>query len=250
MTYANMLDHPDSASESAPELADYLSYHTTPLIKIVVGGLAEPEHNFLIHEGLLIGKSDFFKSATHKYFTSGMERTVQLRDVDAKIFSEFARWVYDSRDLIRYDYVHLAKAYVLGDQLLAPTFKHDILEAVKEAVKDDLKDFADDYGSYDADLDSKTLRPWNMEDTVHLATMIYEGTSLAEDDFRSLLTAYVARSMHAQTEHARKSMVWKPDDIKVLVQNSPEEFLCDVLSIVPKTCTADEDWMYRRSIES
>lgn len=59
MIDAEMKDHPESSPKQTLGLGDYLSYHDTPLIDVVVGRKTE-EHTFRIHAGLLIQKSHFF----------------------------------------------------------------------------------------------------------------------------------------------------------------------------------------------
>lgn len=95
----------NSANRQTLNMEHYLFYHATPLVKIVVGGLTEPERIFHVHEGLLVLRSDYFKSALHKHWASGVEKEVHLPEESAQAFGAFARWIYNDLDLVPDDYL-------------------------------------------------------------------------------------------------------------------------------------------------
>ena len=155
------------------DMAQYLSYHDTPLVEVVVGGNLGPEHTFYIHAGVLIRGSDFFKSALQPYFTSGEQKRVCLPDVGVEEFGTFARWVYDRGDQIYGDYLHYAKAYVLADRLLASTFKSDILEAFENDIQDDLSQLSSSSIPYRDEFGEEIMLPLPMNEVIELAAIVY-----------------------------------------------------------------------------
>lgn len=105
MTDINMQENADDAKSQTLGMEHYLFYHATSLVKIVAGGLSEPERVFHIHEGLLVLRSDYFKSALNEHWPSAVEKRVNLPEENAQAFSAFARWIYNDLDLVPGDYL-------------------------------------------------------------------------------------------------------------------------------------------------
>ena len=148
--------------------ADYLSYHDTPIVEVVVGGTTEPERIFHIHEGVLVKNSGFFKSALQPHFTSGEQKKVCLPEESVEHFSTFARWVYNRNDLGFEGYLHYAKVYILADRLIAPALKEGMLFGFRNNIEDDLRSLSS--GIED---NQEVVGPLAMNEVIELAKIVY-----------------------------------------------------------------------------
>ncbi|KAG7005097.1 hypothetical protein G7Y79_00021g049640 [Physcia stellaris] len=212
----------NSANRQTLSMEHYLFYHATPLVKIVVGGLTEPERIFHVHEGLLVLRSDYFKSALHKHWASGVEKEVHLPEESAQAFSAFARWIYNDLDLVPDDYLHAVKAYVLGEKILAPAFQDALVNEMEDNLLDAVYNNAVRAIDINAEgSESRDFEPISMEQVVELAAILYEGTSRFDDRMTDLLVRYVVARMHNHL----MIKPWKADDMRVLLDNGLHEFL-------------------------
>ena len=96
---------------------------------------------YSVHESLVRASSPFFDKAMAGEWKESAQRTVQLPDVDVEIFALYAHWLYcgtlpvigERRDWTgTMEYLHLAKAYVLGDRLLDTKFQNAVIDAIVE----------------------------------------------------------------------------------------------------------------------
>ena len=159
-------------STGETDMAQYLSYHSTPMVEVVVGEQPE-QRTFHIHAGHLIEYSGFFEAALQPYFTSGEQKKVCLPDESVEDFSTFARFVYDPDDLNFGDYHHYAKVYVLAERLLVPILKEEMLLAFKKDLEHDLLALVSLSRHYQQEDAEEVWRPLEMEDVIELAKIVY-----------------------------------------------------------------------------
>ena len=113
MIDADMKYRPGSSPKQTLGLDDYLPFHNTSLIDVLVVGRKTGKHAFRIHAELLIQKSHFFtllQPALRSHFASGKQMEVRLPYESIVDFSAFARWAYDPDDFTHQDYFHHANA--------------------------------------------------------------------------------------------------------------------------------------------
>lgn len=166
-----MKDNPQALTRQI-DMAQYLSYHDTPMVEVVVGVIPS-QRTFHIHAGVLIENSEFFKSALQPYFTSGEQKKVHLPEESVEHFSSFARFVYDQSDLNFGDYLHYAKVYLLADRLIAPTLKRHILLAFRNDIEHDQVSLSLSSEPYHDEHGQEILRPLAMDEIIELATIVY-----------------------------------------------------------------------------
>ncbi|GAB0134623.1 hypothetical protein EsDP_00002988 [Epichloe bromicola] len=105
-------------------------------LEVIVG-----ETSFHVNEKLICAASPFFETAFSGEWDESKTRTIELREHDAQIFRTYMHWLYLRKLAVRNDapgsvgneeYIHLAKAYVLGDFLSDGHFKDAVLDAILE----------------------------------------------------------------------------------------------------------------------
>ena len=174
MDDADMKDNPQALTRQI-DMAQYLSYHDTPMVEVVVGGNHTGlQRTFHIHAGVLINNSEFFKSALQPYFTSGEQKKVYLPDESVEHFSSFARFVYDRGDLNLGDYLFYVKVYLLADRLIAPSLKEHILLEFRNDIEDDQASLNSSSETYRDDDGQEISQPLAIDEVIELATIVYE----------------------------------------------------------------------------
>lgn len=63
---------------------------------MLVGSSAEP---FIVHEGLLLGTSDFFAAALGRNRKEAEEKLVRLEDVHPYFFAMYFDWLYNEDNM-------------------------------------------------------------------------------------------------------------------------------------------------------
>ena len=143
------------------------------------------------------------------------------------------------------------KAYVLGEKLLAPAFQGALVKEMEDNILDAV--YVDAITATDVDhegSEAKGFEPMSVRQVVELAPIVYGGTSRCDDPMRNLLLRYVATRMHNDAccpgclrgsgvdLYSRSYNVkpWKTDAMRVLVDSGQNDFLCDVLALIPRLC--------------
>lgn len=119
---------------------------TSKPITVIVGEDDDGE-TFYLHEDAATKHSRFFAAALANGWKESEERTIRLPDEDPEDFSLFARFNYsgiihskregDADEDGDGEWVRLADSWILGDKLLATTFKDAIIDSiVQKAVKE------------------------------------------------------------------------------------------------------------------
>lgn len=105
-------------------------------MEVIVGGTS-----FHVNEKLICAASPFFDRAFGGEWDESRTRTIELREHDAQVFRTYMHWLYLQKLAVRNDapgsvgneeYLHLAKAYVLGDFLSDGDFKDAVIDAILE----------------------------------------------------------------------------------------------------------------------
>ncbi|KAF2827359.1 hypothetical protein CC86DRAFT_209933 [Ophiobolus disseminans] len=104
------------------------SFDVSTQLTVVVG--KEPNHKrFLVHEGLLCARFEFFKRAMNGNWAEREERLIKLPEDDPETFATYINVVYTNRVatnpssepkdavMVGGELIHLCKVYVLGEKL-------------------------------------------------------------------------------------------------------------------------------------
>ena len=192
------------------------SWHSSPIITVKVGIPGENQQVFQVHSELLVNHSDFFRSALQRHFLSGQTGSVDLPDEQPQIFDAFARHVYNVHEHSCPDILQNIQAYVLGDMLLAPSFKQKILYDIR------------------SELAFGTFTP---EEVIGWADFVYGGTSTPNDELRITVARYFA-AMSGKLICPQCTLTHCPhqpppmfdaDARALLVKSGLNEFIVDVL---------------------
>ncbi|KAK5989880.1 hypothetical protein PT974_08142 [Cladobotryum mycophilum] len=106
-------------------------------IQVIVG--SEPPVTFSVHENLVCASSRFFKKALSGDWKEAEDGRVRLEGDSPDVFEIYLHWLYRRTLPVRIDspghegnfeYLQLAKAYVLGDMLQADTFRDAAIDAI------------------------------------------------------------------------------------------------------------------------
>ncbi|RMZ35020.1 hypothetical protein D0859_00839 [Hortaea werneckii] len=102
--------------------------------------VANPPKYFCIPREVLYASSDYFKTALKEEWRAGKAGTVELQDVEPRIFNIYANWLMRRRIFIdcgstegkvmTEQYFLAFKAYALGDRLLDRDFKDAVTDAI------------------------------------------------------------------------------------------------------------------------
>ncbi len=103
------------------------------IVQLIVG----PEEKVLsVHEGL-VSASPFFKAALSGKWKEGQMATIRLPEDDPETVHVYLNWVYGQniegfleRTSNGEEFRALSRAYVLGEKLLDPHFKNQIIDAL------------------------------------------------------------------------------------------------------------------------
>ncbi|QPG93801.1 hypothetical protein C2857_002715 [Epichloe festucae Fl1] len=105
-------------------------------LEVIVG-----ETSFHVNEKLICAASPFFDTAFGGEWNESKTRSIELTEHDAQVFRTYMHWLYLDKLAVRNDapgfvgneeYIHLAKAYVLGDFLSDGQFKDAVMDAILE----------------------------------------------------------------------------------------------------------------------
>ena len=109
-----------------------------PVVTIVIG---EKKVKIVVHKAILVESSKFFKKVVKPEW--GAIRPdpgiIELEHMDLEIFKLYVNWVYFgtiklSKEDINDVYTALAKAYVLGEELMDVKFKNDVLDTIIDVL--------------------------------------------------------------------------------------------------------------------
>ncbi|KAH8174169.1 BTB/POZ domain-containing protein [Sarocladium implicatum] len=109
-----------------------------PLMEVIVGA---EEVRFTVHESVICGASNFFKAAMGRNWGGSTTRQVRLKSVEPDTFHTYVNWLYLKTLPVRTDspgalgnveYVELAKAYAMGEEILDERFKNAVLDGFQE----------------------------------------------------------------------------------------------------------------------
>ncbi|KAF2827442.1 hypothetical protein CC86DRAFT_264582, partial [Ophiobolus disseminans] len=139
----------------------------TSIICVIVGSEVKIQE-FLVHEGLICGRSDFFKNAPKEPWVEANERKVMLAEEDPDIFALYLELLYTSFD----ECIVLSKLYVLAEMLMDDNTKNLVLSAMVAK-------------SNEVYTDGKLWYPG-----VNCAKIIYEGTREGSPARRLLVEFY------------------------------------------------------------
>lgn len=105
---------------------------------------------FAVHRSILATKSEYFRAALA---WPGCDGTVTITDIDGKLFACFVQWLYTGKIFSRVEssvskgedmeyekdeeWDLLIGLYIMGDRLVAPRFKDDLIDAMVEKEVED-----------------------------------------------------------------------------------------------------------------
>ncbi|KAF2751795.1 hypothetical protein M011DRAFT_5981 [Sporormia fimetaria CBS 119925] len=115
-------------------------YFLTPAVEVVVGTDETEAQTFVIHQGLICPRSEFFKTALGDNWAKP-DQKIKLTDEDPRTFALYQALLYtgllpvnDNHD-IQYRYLELAKLYVLCEKLIDSKEKATALDAILELCR-------------------------------------------------------------------------------------------------------------------
>ncbi|KAF1349741.1 hypothetical protein BDV97DRAFT_389858 [Delphinella strobiligena] len=119
----------------------------SPIVRVRVSNDASDQHEFSIHQDILIRNSEFFKAAVKEEWLSEKAgehfRVIEMPDDDPNIFSIYADWLYSglicsatehSGKGNDTEFEDLTLAYILGEKLLDKSFKNAVIDAFIEKL--------------------------------------------------------------------------------------------------------------------
>lgn len=170
---------------------DRQRFYHTPAVSITVGS-EDRKRTFYVHKDQLVHKSAYFRTSLESEFLEGQTQQVLLDQDDPNVFDIFVQWIYkgdynvqmalpeEERRTEEAWYELHARAYSLGNRLIALDFKKKIIEKL-----------ATDFERYD-DL--------TMALVIKMAEIIYDGTSNEDGtEMRSLLAMYCGSRIGRQS---------------------------------------------------
>lgn len=99
------------------------------------------EKSFLVHEGVITKRSDFFRAACNHDFKESRERTIRLPTMSVATFENFLHWLYTGEVLVmtadedgpddrdgHIRFVRLAKLYVAADIFDARVLRNHVID--------------------------------------------------------------------------------------------------------------------------
>ena len=191
------------------------SYHRSSIVTVSVGS-GEHQQDFHLHQDLLEKNSEFFVSACHEWFMTGQNKSIELPDDKPEIFDAFARHIYSSNEQGCTTIAGNIEAYLLGEMLIAPSFKDKLLQGIE-------------YDLECLDLSADTI--------IGFAEGVYAMITSADDGLRLALARYFAAKsgkivcMHCGTTDCpqKQNPIFGPAARMMLVQCGIQEFVADVL---------------------
>lgn len=185
-----------------------MSSFSTSILKVVVG--EEPsQKTFIVHEGIICERSEFFRRAMNGNWAESSERVVKLPEDSAEIFGTYMNLVYtgmvatqldDTNEETKHtklsaECIYLCQLYVLAEKLQDALAKGSVREALRRL---DLEKNGE--GRF-------VLPP------LKAINLLYEGT--CEGD--PVRIVFVARYLTAS-----------PEQVKDIVSKTPREFVAEL----------------------
>lgn len=112
---------------------------------IIACRVGTPHTTFLVHRAVLYKSSEFLK--THAKIESNdidSESSISLPDLNTEAFALYSKWLYSSAIISipkavtpkdDTEWMVLASAYVLGEQLIDMDFKNTVIDALRAKIK-------------------------------------------------------------------------------------------------------------------
>jgi len=177
-----------------------------------------------VHKDQLVHKSAYFRTSLESEFLEGQTQQVLLDQDDPNAFDVFVQWIYkgdynvqmalpeEERRTEEAWYELHARAYSLGNRLIAPDFKK-IIEKL-----------ATDFERHD-DL--------TMALVIKIAEIIYDGTSNEDgNEMRSLLAMYCGSRISRQSPQPYRvdpRQYFSKEELYKLAHCGQQDFVADVL---------------------
>lgn len=198
------------------------TFYKSPAIVITVGSITE-QQSFTVHEDLLLKESEYFRIALKSQFIEGQSKTFCLAEDDPQAFDIFVQYLYTGSYSMPTKLLEgysnskemwletQAKAYLLGDKLIAMRFRTEIIRRLDDQLRKILP---------------------SMHVLLGLVDEIYQNASATDAKaIKGVLSDHcVERMGHAWAW--RTSPVWTREDKIALVEIGPTEFTVDVLDKV------------------
>ena len=198
------------------------TYYKSPAIFITVGSITK-QQSFTVHEDLLLRESEYFRIALKSQFIEGQTKTFCLVEDDPQAFDLFVQYLYTGSysmpeklfeghsDPEKLWLKAQAKAYLLGDKLIAFGFRTMVIQNLDAQLR-------------------KT--PPTMRMLLETAEQIYENASAADAiAIKGVLADHCAERM-GQVGALGTSPVWTREERTELVACGRTEFIIDVLGNV------------------
>jgi hypothetical protein len=203
---------------------DRQRFYHTPSVSITVGS-EDRQKTFHVHKDQLVHKSAYFRTSLESEFVEGRTQQVLLDQDDPDVFDVFVQWIYqgdyDVQMAIPKEeggtedawYELHARAYSLGNRLIAPDFKKKVVEKLATIFEryDDLA----------------------MALVIKMAEIIYDGTSNEDGvEMRSLLAIYCGSRVGRQSPHqyrADRRRYFKKGELYELAHCDQQDFVADIL---------------------
>lgn len=198
------------------------TYYKSQAIVITVGSITQ-QQSFTVHEDLLLRESEYFRIALKSQFIEGQSKTFCLAEDDPQAFDIFVQYLYTRSytmpEKLFEGYSNpeemwletQAKAYLLGDKLIAMGFRTEIIRCLDDQLH---------------------KKPPSMHVLVRVAEEIYQNASATDAEaIKDVLSDHCA----ARMGHAWGLVtwpVWTRDDKTALVDTGLSEFIVDVFEKV------------------
>jgi len=198
------------------------TYYKSPAIVVTVGTITE-QQSFTVHEDLLLKESEYFRIALKSQFIEGQSKTFYLAEDDPQAFDIFVQYLYTGSysmpEKVFEEYSNpeelwlgtQAKAYLLGDKLIAMGFRTEIIRCLDGQLR---------------------TQPPSIHALLIVANEIYQNASATDAiAIKGVLADHCAGRMG----HARglgTSPVWTREDKTALVEFGLVEFIVDVFEKV------------------
>jgi len=203
------------------------TYYKSPAIVITVGSITQ-QQSFTVHEDLLLRESEYFRIALKSQFIEGQSKTFRLAEDDPQAFDIFVQYLYTGTynmpEKLFEGYSNSeelwldteAKAYLLGDKLIAMGFRTEIIRCLDNQLR---------------------KKPPSMHVLLRVAEEIYDNASATDAKaIKAVLADYCAERM-GQAGALGTSPVWTREDRTALVESGLSEFITDVLGKVSSLFT-------------
>jgi len=198
------------------------TYYKSPAIVITVGSITQ-QQSFTVHEDLLLRESEYFRIALKSQFIEGQSKTFRLAEDDPQAFDIFVQYLYTGsysmpeRLFEGYNNPEelwletQAKAYLLGDKLIAMGFRTEIIRCLDDQLG---------------------KKPPSMHVLLKVAEDIYDEASATDAKaIKGVLADHCAERM-GRAWGLGTCPVWTRQDRTALVESGLSEFIVDILGKV------------------